>query len=58
MQAAKQDALDTMQCASPTSATQRQNSRNLLIFGSRSQKVGTTTLFGRWTSTKTTTQLS
>ena len=26
----------------PTSATQRQNSRNLLIFGSRSQKVGTT----------------
>ena len=46
MQAAKQDALDTMQCASPTSATQRQNSRNLLIFGSRSQKVGTTTLFG------------
>ena len=27
---------------SPTSATQRQNSRNLLIFGSRSQKVGTT----------------
>ena len=26
----------------PTSATQHQNSRNLLIFGSRSQKVGTT----------------
>ena len=31
-----------MSSPSPTSATQRQNSRNLLIFGSRSQKVGTT----------------